>query len=60
MHHGEIANIVWLNKSLVCPEDSNLSINTHNIFKSEWIFVQSNQSTIVDKINARKYDGIIK
>ena len=60
MYHGELANTVCMINSLVCLETFNLLMNSPNIIKSEWMFVKSNQTTVGDKINVRKYYGIIQ
>ena len=54
MHHGEIANTVWLLKSLVCLGYFNRSKKLPNIIKLEWMIVHSKQTTVGDKINVRK------
>ena len=60
MHHGEINNSMCLLQTLVCLENFNIWMNSPNIIKSEWMFVQSKQKTVGDKKMVGKYYGIIK
>ena len=58
MSLGDISNTVCLLKSLVWLEKFNPWMKSPKKNVSEWMLVQSKQTTVVDKINVSKYDEI--